>query len=98
MYSVNGPNYQALRAQVGVTQGVHRVGALYPEYRTYGASHTALSKTDIAINWRRDLYVALGSEYKDHSWSVRIYEKPFVRWIWAGGLMMVLGGVLAAVL
>ncbi|PUZ81529.1 cytochrome c-type biogenesis CcmF C-terminal domain-containing protein, partial [Vibrio vulnificus] len=29
------------------------------------------------------------------SWAVRIYYKPFVRWIWAGSLIMSFGGLLA---
>ncbi|MCZ6459898.1 MAG: hypothetical protein O6766_11105, partial [Gammaproteobacteria bacterium] len=28
-------------------------------------------------------------------WAVRIQIKPFVRWIWLGGLLMALGGSLA---
>ena len=54
-----------------------------------------MSKTDIAVAWWRDLYVALGSPYQDGSWSMRIYVKPFVRWIWMGGLLMVFGGLVA---
>ena len=30
-----------------------------------------------------------------NAWSVRVYHKPFVTWIWAGCLLMALGGVLA---
>ena len=29
------------------------------------------------------------------SWSVRVYYKPFVVWIWAGCAIMALGGLLA---
>lgn len=42
----------------------------------------------------RDLYAALGEELDDGSWAVRLYYKPFVRWIWFGGMLMALGGVL----
>ena len=42
----------------------------------------------------RDLYAALGEELENGAWAVRLYYKPFVRWIWAGGLMMALGGLL----
>ena len=41
-----------------------------------------------------DLYAALGEELENGAWAVRLYYKPFVRWIWAGGLMMALGGLL----
>ena len=29
-------------------------------------------------------------------WAVRIYYKPFIRWIWLGALVMALGGLIAA--
>ena len=32
----------------------------------------------------RDLYAALGEELENGAWAVRLYYKPFVRWIWAG--------------
>jgi cytochrome c-type biogenesis protein CcmF len=43
----------------------------------------------------RDLYVSLGEQMDDGSWIVRIYDKPFVDWIWGGCLCMALGGALA---
>jgi len=42
-----------------------------------------------------DLYVSLGEPIADGAWSVRIYHKPFVTWIWAGCLLMAMGGLLA---
>jgi len=52
-----------------------------------------------AINtgWLGDLYVSLGEPIPDSdgAWAVRVYIKPFVDWIWAGCLLMSLGGVLA---
>ena len=52
--------------------------------------------TEAAINWgfTRDLYVALGEKIEDNSWALRLYYKPFIRWIWIGGLFMALGGLL----
>ncbi len=44
----------------------------------------------------RDLFVALGEPLDGGAWSLRIYHKPFIRWIWLGALLMALGGVLAA--
>ena len=43
----------------------------------------------------QDLYAALGEQLDNGAWAVRIYHKPFVRWIWFGGVFMALGGVLA---
>ena len=56
---------------------------------------TALAKTAIDANLWRDLYVALGEPLDNNAWSLRIYYKPFIRWIWGGGLLIILGGVLA---
>ena len=45
----------------------------------------------------RDIYVALGEPVGDNgAWAVRVYVKPFVRWIWLGALFMMLGGFVAA--
>ena len=41
----------------------------------------------------RDLYVALGDPLDDGAWTVRLYYKPFIRWIWLGGLLMMTGGL-----
>ncbi|MNT18158.1 Cytochrome c-type biogenesis protein CcmF [compost metagenome] len=44
----------------------------------------------------RDLYVALSENVDGSAWAVRIHVKPFVDWIWAGCVLMALGGLLAA--
>jgi cytochrome c-type biogenesis protein CcmF len=52
--------------------------------------------TEAAIDpglWR-DLYVALGEPLDNGAWAVRIQYKPFVRWLWLGGILMTIGGLL----
>ncbi len=51
--------------------------------------------TEAAIDggFTRNLYAALGEELDNGAWAVRLYYKPFIRWIWAGGLLMALGGL-----
>ena len=45
----------------------------------------------------RDLFVALGDPLSNSgAWSVRLYVKPYIRWIWFGALFMAIGGLLAA--
>jgi cytochrome c-type biogenesis protein CcmF len=46
----------------------------------------------------RDLYVSLGEPLDDRgvAWAIRLYHKPFVRFIWLGSLFMTAGGFLAA--
>jgi cytochrome c-type biogenesis protein CcmF len=39
--------------------------------------------------------VSLGEPLAGGAWSVRLYHKPFIDWIWGGCLIMAMGGVLA---
>ena len=55
-----------------------------------------MTEAGIDAGFTRDLYVALGEPLEDGAWAVRVHIKPYVRWIWLGGLMMGLGGLLAA--
>ena len=55
-----------------------------------------MTETAIDPGFFRDIYISLGEPLKEGGWSVRIYYKPFVRWIWLGALMMALGGFFSA--
>jgi cytochrome c-type biogenesis protein CcmF len=94
--TVPGPNYLAQRGAFKVFRGDRLEAELHPEKRRYGASGKTM--TEAAIDWglTRDVYVALGEPQQGgQGWSLRIYVKPFVRWIWIGGICMALGGLLA---
>jgi len=93
--TIPGPNYQATRGRFSVFEGERRIAVLEPEKRTYFANKRPM--TEAAIDWgfTRDLYVSLGEPVGGGDWALRIYYKPYVRWIWLGGLGMALGGLLA---
>ena len=91
-----GPNYQAERGKVRVSRNGKPVVVLAPEKRNYPVQGQPMTEAAIDPGLTRDLYVSLGERLGDGAWSVRVYVKPFVRWIWLGALMMALGGVLAA--
>ena len=93
---VTGPNYTANRGVLRVTKGGREVTALQTEKRTYSVQGMPMTEAGIDAGLTRDLYVALGERLKDGAWAVRVYYKPYVRWIWLGGLFMALGGLLAA--
>lgn len=90
-----GPNYQSINAAFSVSHhgNVKQVSA---EQRIY-THDQVLSKTGILFNGWRDIYIALGTSLSDGGWSIRIYYKPLVRWIWAGGFLLLLGGLLSLV-
>lgn len=89
----SGENYQSLAATFAIKKH-HSIDQVIAEQRLYPHQQT-LGKTGILINGWRDLYVALGGSLPDGAWSVRIYFKPFVRWIWFGGFMLLAGGLLS---
>jgi cytochrome c-type biogenesis protein CcmF len=69
---------------------------LYPEKRTFVVQELTMTEMAIDWGWFRDLDIALGEKLDKDHWSVRMYYKPFIRWIWFGALMMALGGLCAA--
>ncbi|BDU56432.1 heme lyase CcmF/NrfE family subunit [Limnohabitans sp. TEGF004] len=95
---VRGPNYKAVRADVQVLRNDKIIEILQPEKRRYFSSAMAMTEAGIDSGFMRDLYVSLGEPLDDArtEWSMRVYYKPFVPWLWGGVLLMVLGGVLAA--
>ncbi|MBA1148118.1 heme lyase CcmF/NrfE family subunit [Ectothiorhodospiraceae bacterium WFHF3C12] len=92
---VDGPNYRSDMATVTVLNDGTPIATLNPEKRRYNASGQVMTESGVDVGFTRDLYVALGEPLGDGSWSVRIYDKPFVRWIWGGSILMALGGLLA---
>jgi len=95
---VTGPNYKAVRADVEVKRGDEVIETLQPEKRRYFSSAMPMTEAGIDSGFMRDLYVSLGEPLDDArtEWSMRVYYKPFVPWLWGGILLMVLGGLLAA--
>ena len=95
---VRGPNYKAVRADVEVLRKDKVIELLQPEKRRYFSSAMPMTEAGIDSGFMRDLYVSLGEPLDDArtEWSMRVYYKPFVPWLWGGVLLMVLGGVLAA--
>ncbi|TNF35638.1 MAG: heme lyase CcmF/NrfE family subunit [Gammaproteobacteria bacterium] len=92
-----GPNYQAAEGHFIASRDGQMVADLHSQKRLYNAGGMPMTEAGIDAGLWRDLYVSLGEQLDDKgAWSVRIYYKPFVRWIWLGSLFMAFGGLLAA--
>jgi cytochrome c-type biogenesis protein CcmF len=91
IYNLQGPNYTGAEADLQFINVPHTY--LKPRLRYYPISDMALSKPAIDMNVWRDLYVALAEPLANNAWALRFYAKPFVRWIWMGGLLMLVGGI-----
>lgn len=91
---VNGPNYHGAEAKFVISkEGKQQF--IYPQKRIYNIGQMAMTESAIDANVFRDIYVALGEPLDETSWSVRVYLKPFVRWIWGGGFLIFVGGLMA---
>jgi cytochrome c-type biogenesis protein CcmF len=94
---VQGPNYVADAGTVTILRGDDEIAVLHPEKRGYASGGQVMTEAAIDPALSRDLYVALGEPLGDDgAWAVRMYVKPFIRCIWLGALMMMLGGFVAA--
>jgi len=93
-----GPNFNAARGTVTLMKNGKEIDVLHPEKRIYFAqSQMPMTEASIRTGITGDVYVSLGEPVDPPgSWTVRVYYKPFVTWIWGGCTLMALGGFLAA--
>ena len=93
---VQGPNYVAQRGNVELSRDGEVLRVLHPEKRQYRSSTMPMTEAAIDAGLTGDRYVSLGEALDGGAaWSVRVYNKPYVDWIWGGCLLMGLGGLLA---
>jgi len=95
---VHGPNYMADRGHVEVFKHNRSIALLHPEKRAYASGGQIMTDAGIKAGVTADIFVALGEplDRNADTWAVRLQIKPFVRWIWAGALLMALGGFITA--
>jgi cytochrome c-type biogenesis protein CcmF len=92
---VQGPNYVADEAVIEIWSDGVKSGELLPQKRVYSGKSNPMTDASIDKTFTRDLYAALGEELEGGAWSMRVYYKPLIRWIWLGCILMTMGGVLA---
>jgi cytochrome c-type biogenesis protein CcmF len=92
---VEGPNYRAIEAEVRVSDAGRTVAVLHPQKRIYRVQQSPMTEAGIEVDWNRDLFVAMGEDLGEGTWSLRLQYKPMVRFIWLGALVMALGGLVA---
>ena len=92
---VKGPNYVSTTATMEVARDGRPVATLHPEKRVYPVQAMPTTEAAIDNGIFRDIYLVIGDPQADGGWAVRIYVKPFANWIWAGALLMALGGLIS---
>jgi cytochrome c-type biogenesis protein CcmF len=81
--------------RIVVSKDGTEIEKMFPEKRNYTASGNVMTETAIDSGILRHLYISLGESVGGGAWSVRVYYKPFVGWIWFGAVLMAFGGGLA---
>jgi cytochrome c-type biogenesis protein CcmF len=92
---VEGPNYHSTMATVEARRDGRLVATLHPEKRVYPAAGMPTTEAAIHHRWDRDLYLVLGDPQPDGRWALRTYIRPFANWLWAGCILMALGGLIS---
>ena len=92
---VPGPNYQAIESEILVSRAGKEIATLHPQKRVYRVQRSPMTEAGIEVDWNRDLFVAMGEDLGNGTWSMRVQYKPMVRFIWLGALVMALGGMVA---
>ncbi|MBK9185924.1 MAG: heme lyase CcmF/NrfE family subunit [Moraxellaceae bacterium] len=90
-----GANFESIQAKIQVFKDNKSIEYLYPEKRVYVVQNRSMTEAAIDGGLFRDLYVAIGEPLENNQWAVRVYYKPFVRWLWLGALVMAFGGIVA---
>ncbi|MFZ0106507.1 MAG: heme lyase CcmF/NrfE family subunit, partial [Thiobacillus sp.] len=93
----DGPNYRAARGTIEVARNGKTIATLHPEKRIYNASGMGMTEAAVRPVIFSDIYVAMGEQLDDQgAWTVRLFYKPFINWLWLGAFFMVIGGFMAA--
>ena len=92
---VSGPNFTGKEGMFTVSRDGKKLYQMDAQKRTYQPNNTPRSMAAIQPGFTRDLFIAMGQELDDGTWTIRVRYMPLVRWIWGGALMMAFGGVLA---
>jgi len=89
-----GKNFTALEAELRASRG-DDVITLTPQTHYFSDPPTETNETAIRTFWDGQLYTVLGKPDPSGAWQLRLWWKPFVTLIWAGGALIAIGGALA---
>jgi len=94
---VAGPNWTALQGRLSASYEGGAEHLLTPQSRTFWAPPQTTSESALLTRWNGQLYTVVGGATEDGRWQLRLWWKPFVTFIWFGGALIALGGLLALI-
>jgi len=91
------PSHARVEARFRVTNDGHDLGLLSPALKYFPTQQSPLGRAVLRMGWKDDLYVILSglSPLREGQATVKVMVRPLIGWIWIGGLVMVLGTLLA---
>jgi len=92
-----GPNWTALEGRLLASYDGGTAIAVTPQSRNFWAPPQETTESALATRWNGQLYAVIGREAGEGRWQLRLWWKPFVTFIWYGGVLVALGGVLALI-
>ncbi|PXA84468.1 heme lyase NrfEFG subunit NrfE [Nostoc sp. 3335mG] len=90
-----GQNFTAVQATLIAARGSSDPITLTPAQRTFDNPPQTTSESAIATRWDGQLYTVVGEPVPGGRWQLRLWWKPFVTLIWAGGALIAIGGALS---
>jgi cytochrome c-type biogenesis protein CcmF len=98
----NFPDRQSLAATISILNGEGGVSAVVvPQLDAFSNSEQLHNEVGITVSPARDIYIVidqLNDETKGAEvLTITVYDNPAVVWIWIGGALLVLGGLLFAI-
>jgi len=88
-------NFTAEQAVIEVVNASGELVQLKPQKRHYPVRVMNMSEPAIHSTWLRDIYITMGEKIDSNSYAIRIQNRAFINWLWAGSIMMMFGGILA---
>jgi len=86
------------RAVVGVYKDNQYIGELHPRRDYYYESQQPMTIPGVRSTWEDDFYVLLvdWQPVSTAGATFKVYHNPLVNWLWLGGLVFILGTLVAA--
>ncbi len=85
---------QVVASEIEVMKSDQHIATMYPS-KEFHPNHDPVSEVAIRQTMKEDLYLILVSWDEEHNVSIKALVIPLVAWIWMGGIVMIVGVLIA---